>query len=404
MTSSVVVTGMGVAAPNGLGLDAYWDATCSARSGIARISRFDPAPYPAQLAGEVPGFDARTFLPGALLAQTDHMTRLALVAADWALADSGADLRQLSAYDVGVVTAGYAGGVELQQRELEKMRSKGRPRPSAYLSFAWFYAVNTGQISIRNGLKGAGGVVIGEQAGGLDALAQGRRHIRRGGRMTVAGGVDGSLCPWGWACRLAGERLSAERDPDLAYLPFDRRARGHVPGEGGALHILEESEAARRRGARIYGEIAGYGSTFDPPPGSGRPPGLGRAIQLALADAGVEPDGIDVVFADAAGWPEPDRAEAEAINEVFGRYAVPVTAPKTMTGRLSSGAAPLDVAAALLALRDGVIPPTLNSSPDPDHGIDLVTRAPRSAPLRAALVLARGHPGFNSAMVVRAAR
>ncbi|WP_181796543.1 ketosynthase chain-length factor [Streptomyces sp. WELS2] len=401
--TKVVVTGLGVAAPNGLGTQDYWAATRTGKGGIGRVTRFDPSPYPARLAGEVPGFEARDHLPSRLLPQTDHMTRLALVAADWALADAGVKPQELPEFDMGVVTASSSGGFEFGQRELQALWSKGGQHVSAYQSFAWFYAVNSGQISIRNGMKGPSGVVVSEQAGGLDALAQARRQIRKGTRLIVSGGMDASVCTWGWVAQLAGKRLSTSDDPERAYLPFDAGARGHVPGEGGAILILENAEAARSRGARTYGEIAGYGSTFDPRPGSGRPPGLRKAIELALADAGVTPDEVDVVFADAAAIPELDRVEAEALTAVFGARGVPVTAPKTMTGRLYSGAAPLDVATALLAIEEGLIPPTTNVEPADGYGLDLVTGEARPAELRTALVLARGFNGFNSALVVRAA-
>jgi act minimal PKS chain-length factor (CLF/KS beta) len=168
------------------------------------------------------------------------------------------------------------------------------------------------------------------------------------------------------------------------------------------LFVLESADAARARGATSYGEIAGYGATFDPAPGRGRPPTLRRAAELALADAGVAAADVDIVFADAAGVPELDRIEADALRAIFGPHGVPVTAPKTMTGRLSAGGAALDLATALLALRHGVIPPTVNvSHPVPAYEIDLVLR-PRRLPLSVALVLARGHGGFNAAIVVRA--
>jgi act minimal PKS chain-length factor (CLF/KS beta) len=154
----------------------------------------------------------------------------------------------------------------------------------------------------------------------------------------------------------------------------------------------------------VYGELAGHASTFDPKPGSGRPPALARAIRCALADAGLEPPDIDVVFADAAGLPELDRAEAAAISEVFGPEGVPVTAPKALTGRLYSGAGPLDLVCALLSLRDGLIPATAHTSDVPtEYRLDLVRGEARAARVRAALVLARGNGGYNSAMVVRAA-
>ncbi|WP_405448776.1 ketosynthase chain-length factor [Streptomyces achromogenes] len=401
--TKVVVTGLGVAAPNGLGTQDYWAATRTGKGGIGRVTRFDPSQYPSRLAGEVPGFEARDHLPSRLLPQTDHMTRLALVAADWALADAGVKPQELPEFDMGVVTASSSGGFEFGQRELQALWSKGGQHVSAYQSFAWFYAVNSGQISIRNGMKGPSGVVVSEQAGGLDALAQARRQIRKGTQLIVSGGMDASVCTWGWVAQLAGKRLSTSDDPERAYLPFDAEARGHVPGEGGAILILENAEAARSRGARTYGEIAGYGATFDPKPGSGRPPALRKAIELALADAGVTPDEVDVVFADAAAIPELDRVEAEALTAVFGARGVPVTAPKTMTGRLYSGAAPLDVATALLAIEEGLIPPTTNVEPADGYDLDLVAGEARPAGVRTALVLARGFNGFNSALVVRAA-
>ncbi|MGW3666476.1 ketosynthase chain-length factor [Streptomyces sp. NPDC005141] len=403
MTTPVVVTGLGIAAPNGLGTKDFWAATLQGESGIGPVTRFTPDQYPARLAGEVPGFVAEDHLPGRLLPQTDRMTRLALVATDWALEDAEVTPKELNAYDMGVVTASSSGGFEFGQNELQKLWSKGGQFVSAYQSFAWFYAVNSGQISIRNGMKGPSGVVVSDQAGGLDALAQARRQIRKGTRLIVSGGIDASICPWGWVAQLASERLSQKDDPDRAYVPFDPLAAGHVPGEGGAILIMEDLAAARARGARVYGEIAGYGATFDPKPGSDRQPGLRQAIRSALDDAGVAPADIDVVFADAAAVPELDRVEAEAITEVFGPRGVPVTAPKTMTGRLYSGAAPLDVAAALLAIQDGLIPATTNVELAPEYDLDLVTGSPRTASVRAALVIARGYGGFNSAVVVRAA-
>ena len=298
---TAVVTGIGVTAPNGLGLEDYWTATCGGVSGVAAITRFDATTYPARLAGEVPGFVAEHHLPSRLLPQTDHMTRLALVAADWALSDAGIRTDELPEFGMGVVTAASAGGFEFGQRELGNLWRDGGKHVSAYQSFAWFYAVNTGQISIRHGLRGPSGVIVSEQAGGLDAVAHARRNIRKGARLMLTGGVDGSICPWGWAAHLTSLRLSSSGDPSRAYLPFDAAACGHVPGEGGAILVLEQARAALGRGARIYGEIAGYAATFDPRPGGGSGSGLRRAIEAALRDAGATASEVDVVFADDLG-------------------------------------------------------------------------------------------------------
>ncbi|MCI3279336.1 ketosynthase chain-length factor [Streptomyces cylindrosporus] len=402
MTARAVITGIGVATANGLGVDDFWAATRVGKNAIGPVTRFDASSYPARLAGEITGFEAADHLPSRLLPQTDRMTRLALVAADCAFEDADVRPGDIPEFDMGVVTASTSGGFEFGQNELKKLWSQGSQYVSAYQSFAWFYAVNSGQISIRNGMRGPSGVVVSDHAGGLDAIAQARRQIRKGSKLIFSGGFDASICPWGWVAQIAGGRLSTRTDPERAYLPFDADANGYVPGEGGALLILEDEHTARERGARtLYGEIAGYGATFDPKPGSGREPGLRRAIEVALADAGAAAADVDVVFADGAGTPDLDRAEADAITAVFGPGGVPVTAPKTMIGRLYSGAAPVDVVSAVLAIREGIIPPTTNVECAPAYDIDLVVGQPRPASVRTALVLARGHGGFNSAVVVR---
>lgn len=397
--TTTVVTGLGVIAPTGLGVDDYWKATLEGRNGIAPITKFDASGYPSSLAGQVVGFHAADHLPGRLLPQTDHMTRMALAAAQWAWDDAGLDPAQLPEFSAGVVTASSSGGYEFGERELRNLWAKGASYVSAYQSFAWFYAVNTGQISIRHQMRGPTGVLVSDQAGGADAIAQDpqRRpcHARRGCRqLPVLLGVDR---PPRFGTGQHRGRPPPRLPPVLCRRP---RARAR---EGGALLVLEEETAGRARGARIYGVVAGHAATLDPPPGSGRPSTLEAALRGALADADVHPDEVDVVFCDGAAIPELDRIEAAAINAVFGEGAVPVTVPKTMTGRLFSGAVALDAAAALLSIRDGVIPPTINATAAPDLGLDLVTETPRSLPVRIALIVARGIGGFNSALVLRAA-
>ncbi|MFB7941712.1 ketosynthase chain-length factor, partial [Streptomyces sp. NPDC056049] len=402
MSAKAVVTGIGVATPNGLGVDDFWAATRVGKNAIERVTHFDPEQYPSRLAGEIRGFEAEKHLPSRLLPQTDRMTRLALVAADCAFEDAGVQPGDIPEFDMGVVTASTSGGFEFGQNELKKLWNQGSQYVSAYQSFAWFYAVNSGQISIRNGMRGPSGVVVSDHAGGLDAIAQARRQIRKGSKLIFSGGFDASICPWGWVAQIAGGRLSTSDNPDRAYLPFDAAAGGYVPGEGGALLILEDERTARERGAdNVYGEIAGYGATFDPKPDSGREPGLRRAIEVALADAGAQAGDVDVVFADAAGTPRLDREEVDAITAVFGPSGVPVTAPKTMIGRLYSGAAPVDVVTALLAIREGLIPPTTNVELSPAYDIDLVVGQPRTTSIRTALVLARGYGALQQTVLAR---
>lgn len=399
-----VITGVGVVAPNGLDREAWWQATLDGKSGLDVISRFDPARYPARIAGEITGFSATDHAPERLVRETDAMTQYAFAATNEALADAAVDLGAFADTDTAVITANSSGGVEFGQRELQNLYTAGPQAVGAYMSIAWFYAATTGQLSIRHGMRGPCGVQVAEQAGGLDALGQARRVLRKGTRLVLSGGTDASLSPYGLVCQLSTGRLSGHPEPDAAFRPFDAEASGYVPGEGGAMLIVEDADDARTRGApQVYARIAGYAATFDPPPGSGRPPQLRRAITTALSDAGVMPDEVDVVFADAHGVPTLDSQEAEAIVEVFSSDCVPVSVPKTMTGRLYAGGAPLDVAAAVLALRDQVIPPAVNIRPDPRHHLDVVTGASRSARLETALVLARGYGGFNAAVVLRTA-
>ncbi len=399
-----VITGLGVVAPNGIGTDAWWQATLAGTSGIGRITRFDPSKYATQLAGEVSDFEATDFIDNRLIAQTDRWTWMAMAAAQMALDDAKVDHEALDPYKMSVITASASGGNEFGQKEIQNLWGKGPIFVGAYQSIAWFYAATTGQISIKYGMKGPCGVLVAEGAGGLEALWHSRRTIRRGVDVVVSGGTEAPVGPFALTCQQQSFRLSEAREPADAYRPFDRRANGYVPGEGGAIIIVEGAGHAERRGAQTYGEILGYGATNDAHdphrvPADGRH--LARAMSLAIERAGIGPDDIDAIFADASGVPEADRAEAEAIKSVFGERSVPVTAPKSMTGRLYAGGAPLDVAAALLAMRDGVLPPTINLD-EPAEGceLDFVTGGKRTVQLDKVLVSARGFGGFNGAMVL----
>ncbi|GAA3501774.1 ketosynthase chain-length factor [Streptomyces prasinosporus] len=400
---TAVVTGVGVVAPTGVGARGHWESVLAGKSGLGRITRFDPSGYPVRVAGEVPGFDAREEVPGRLVPQTDRFTHFALAAADAALGDAGADPAAFPEYGMAVVTASSSGGTEFGQHEMERLYRNGPSWVGVYQSIAWFYAATTGQVSIRHGMRGPCGVLCCEQAGGLDALGQARRLLDTGSHLVLSGGTDASLCPYGLVAQMSSGHLSAVDDPARAYLPFDPAASGHVPGEGGAFLTVETAESARRRGAGHYGALLGYAAGFDPPPGSGRPPVLAAVIRRALADARLGAADVDVVFADACGTPEQDLAEARAVTEVFGPGAVPVTAPKTLTGRLYAGGAALDAVTALLALSKGVIPHTAGPvGPAPGCEIDLVLGRPRRTAPRTALVLARGHGGFTSALLLGA--
>ncbi|MET9735721.1 ketosynthase chain-length factor [Streptomyces sp. NPDC006458] len=399
------VTGIGVVAPNGTSTETFWKATKEGISALGPVTRQGCEHLPLRVAGEIRAFDPEAAIEERYLVQTDRFTHYALAAADLALEDArlGRVDTDAAPYSVGVVTAAGSGGGEFGQRELQQLWSKGSRFVGPYQSIAWFYAASTGQISIRRGFKGPCGVVASDEAGGLDALAHAARAVRRGTDVLVAGATEAPLAPYSVVCQLGYEELSTVEDPDRAYRPFTSAACGFVPAEGGAMLVVEDEATALERGARVRAHVAGHAATFT---GASRwadsREGLARAIRGALEEAECAPEEVDVVFADALGVPEADRAEALAIADALGAHGtrVPVTAPKTGFGR-GWGAAPvLDTAAAVLAMEDGLIPPTPHVF-DICHDLDLVTGRARSAELGTALVLSRGLMGSNSALLLR---
>ncbi|MFG2869465.1 ketosynthase chain-length factor [Streptomyces sp. NPDC048338] len=401
---NAVVTGVGVIAPNGLSAEAFWKSTSEGLGVLDRITREGCGHLPLRVAGEVRAFDASALIEERFLVQTDRFSHFAMAAASLALDDAGLG-RDAPAdpFSVGVVTAAGSGGGEFGQRELQKLWGQGSRFVGPYQSIAWFYAASTGQISIRGGFKGPCGVVASDEAGGLDSIAHAARAVRRGTGAMVVGAAEAPLAPYSMVCQLGYPELSTVEDPDRAYRPFTTGACGFVPAEGGAMLVVEDEARARERGATVRATVAGHAATFT---GASRweesREGLAHAIRGALDEAGCAPEEIDVVFADALGVPEADRAEALAIADALGAHGtrVPVTAPKTGTGRAYCGAPLLDTAAAVLAMEHGQVPPTPNVF-DICHDLDLVMSRARPAELRTALVLSRGLMGSNAALIVR---
>jgi minimal PKS chain-length factor (CLF/KS beta) len=404
--SALLITGIGVVAPTGVGVEEHWSSLVGGEPAIRPIEGFDAAKYGVRLAGQVRDFVPEEHVDPRLMVQTDRWTWMSLAAATLAAADAGYQSPE-DVYATSVFLAAGSGGNEFSQHEIQGLWAKGPKSVGAYQSIAWFYAASTGQISIRDGFKGPSGVVVSEGAGGLDSIGWARRVVRRGTPAVLVGGTEAGVCPYAVLCQVTGGRLSPATRPEDAYKPFDRRAGGHVVGEGGAILLLEEAGAARARGAqRVWGEIAGYGATHDahhhedPAPDARQ---YARAIRLSLADAGMTPDEVDLVVADGAGTPELDALELQAIHAVFGGRAtpVPVTAPSSWTGRLMAGGSALNVATALLAMRDGIVPGTAYlDDPVDAPGIDLVHQT-RVQDVSTVVVLARGFGGFNSSLVLR---
>jgi minimal PKS chain-length factor (CLF/KS beta) len=405
VTARAVITGLGVVAPSGIGADAHWKTVLAGENRIGRITLFDPGRYATTLAGEVADFDAADHTDRRLAVQTDRWTHLGLAATLLALADAGLPTTADDPYEYGLTLASASGGNLFGQRELQRLWSQPARTVGAYQSIAWFYAASVGQISIRHQFKGPCGVLVGEAAGGLDSLGHAVRLVRRGTPVVLAGGTECPLSPYALVCQQRGGLLSVSADPASAYRPFDVTAGGYVPGEGGAVFVVEDLDHALARGASVYAEVAGWGSTHDARHtdgrGAGDPHQYARAMRLALERAGTSPDEVDVVFPDALGVPRFDLSEAVALRSVFGRRALPVTTQKPLVGRAHQGGAALDVANAVLALRHRVVPPTAGLDRiAPGCELDFVRQA-RSQRSNVALVGARGFDGFNSSIVIR---
>jgi minimal PKS chain-length factor (CLF/KS beta) len=405
--SRLVITGVGVVAPSGVGVEEHWASLLRGELSVRPIETFDAGRYAISLAGQVPGFDVEDHVPGRLRVQTDRWSWMSLAATTMALDDAEYQPLEHDPYATGVFLAAGSGGNEFGQREIQALWSRGPKAVGAYQSIAWFYAASTGQISIRDGLKGPSGVVVSEAAGGLDSIGWARRAVRRGTPAVLVGGTEAGLSPYALLCQTTSGRLSSARRPQDGYKPFDAHTDGQVIGEGGAVLLIEDHDAALARGApRIWGEVAGYAATHDAHHIEAAPPDAeqyARCMTLALADAGVRPEAVALVVADGAGVPELDALEAAAIRAVFGARSlpVPVTAPSGWTGRLMAGGSALNVTTALLAMRDGIAPGVGNlDQPGADYQLDFV-REPRPLDADVVLVAARGAGGFNSSLVLR---
>lgn len=403
----MVITGLGVVAPNGIGKEAFWHATSRGISGIKPISRYPTLHLPISVAGEVSNFIAHDYIERKLINRTDRTTHFVLAAAQEALRDSNIVLEQEDLQRVGAVIANTFGGVEYLGEQSYALYTRGPRYMSVYTAIAWLQVANVGQISIRHSIQGYCKTPVNDMASGLDALGMAYRAIRRkAADVLLAGGCEAPLYPVTLQVLAHGDYAAIGDDPH-AYRPFDRRAAGLLVAEGAGICILEEYEHARRRDARIYGEIVGYGQTNDAH-GLVNPSSDGthyaRAIQLAIQEGNVRPEDIAYFSLDGRAIPTSDQGEAEALHMVFGsnleRLAVSV--PRTMLGHSYAAAGTLDAITALLALEHGLIPPTINcEEPDPRYGLNLVQSEARPLAGSVALLGGRAIGGANVVLALK---
>lgn len=403
----VVVTGMGVVAPNGFGREAFWQSSVNGVCGIRPIQRFPVEDLPIQVAGEVADFQAEQHLERKFIQRTDRVTHFACVAVEEARQDARLDLTLEDPRRVGVVIANTFGGVDYVIKQIAAFYTHGPRAMSAYTAIAWLQIANSGQISLRYGLSGHSKAPVSDTAGGLEALTIAANSIRRGASDVVfAGGSEALLHPL-FLQVFGHSGLSAPGNDPHSYRPFDQRAGGMLLAEGAGICVLEEYEHARQRHAPIYGEILGSGQTNDarsPLVPSSDGTYYARAINLALQDAHLQPTEIDYFNLDGRAEPLADLAEAGALWEVFGKHTanLPVSAPRSMSGHSYAAAGPLDAITTLLALREQQIPPTLNCErPDPSHRLNLVRERAQPFSGSTALIGARGLCGSNIVLALR---
>ncbi len=403
----IVVTGMGAVTPVGNTAAAAWRAVCDGTPGITRISRFDTEGFAAQIAGEVKDFDARQYVDAREARRMDRFTQYAVAAAQEAMDDSGVPITAQNAGRIGVFVGSGIGGIESLEAQFAVMAARGPSRLSPFLIPMLLTDTAAGAISIRFGLRGPNLAVVSACATGAHAVGEGAAAIRRGDAdVMVCGSSEAAVTPMTIAGFAAMRALSTRNDdPAAASRPFEKHRDGFVVGEGAGVLVLESLEHALDRGARVYGEVAGYGATADAshitaPPDDGE--GAARAMQAALEQAQVRPADVQYINAHGTSTPLNDRAETQAIKTVFGDHAakLAVSSTKSMTGHLLGGAGGVESVFCLKAIEDNLIPPTLNyEEPDPDCDLDYVPNGPRRTAVNAAMNNSFGFGGHNASLL-----
>jgi len=405
----VVVTGVGLVSSLGIGTVPTWEALCAGQSGIRAITRFDAEGFGSRIAGEVRGFDPLDFVQKKDVKKMDVFIHYAIAAAEFAQADAGLEVTPEIASRVGVYLASGIGGFSTIEREHRALLKGGPRKISPFFIPAAIINLAAGHVSIRLGAKGPNSATCTACSASAHAVGDAFETIRRGDAdVMVAGGSEAAITPMGVGGFAAMRALSTRNDePTRASRPFDRERDGFVIGEGAGVIILEARDLALARGARIYAELVGYGMTGDAhhltaPPEDGN--GALRVMQLAIAQAGIAADQVDYVNAHGTSTPFNDRIETLAIKRCFGDHArtLAISSTKSMTGHLLGAAGGLEAGIAVLAIREQVIPPTINlENPDPDCDLDYVPHVKRTATIEYALSNSFGFGGTNASLLFK---
>jgi len=405
----VVVTGIGLVSALGIGTRETWEALLAGQSGVTRITRFDVSGYATQIAAEVKGFDPLAFIEKKEIKKMDLFIQYAIAAAQFAMDDSGLQITDANAPNIGVYIGSGIGGFITIEREHEALLNGGPRKVSPFFIPSAIINLASGQVSIRFGAKGPNSATCTACSASAHAIGDAYEIIKRcDADAMIAGGSEAAIC----AMSVGGfgqlRALSTRNDePARASRPFDKDRDGFIIGEGAGVLILEELEHARRRGARIYAEIVGYGMSSDAyhmtaPSEDGD--GARRVMAMAVRKAGIAPSDVDYINAHGTSTPYNDRLETLAIRNCFGEHAemLAISSTKSMTGHLLGGAGGLEAGITALAVHQQIAPPTINlDDPDPECDLDYVPHQSRQMPIRYALSNSFGFGGTNAALLFK---
>ncbi len=406
----VVITGIGVVTPLGCDIKRFWERNVNGVSGVRRVQMFDVSPYPSQIAGEVVEFNPNDFLSKKDQRRADLYCHYAMGAAKLALKDSGLNAAMEDNTRIGVIVASGIGGLQSLQVQHRTLIEKGPGRCSPFMIPQMICNMAAGLIAIEFKLKGPNYAVVSACASGSHALGDAMRLIQYGDAdVMISGGSDASICALAFAGFSALRALSTRNEePTKASRPFDKERDGFVIGEGAGILVLEELEHARKRGAQIYCELAGYGATCDAyhetaPEENGD--GAARAMQRAIQDAHANADEVDYINAHGTSTLLNDLCETRAIKRALGdelSRRVMISSTKSMTGHLLGAAGAVEAAVCALAIKHGVVPPTINySTPDPECNLDYIPNTAREKKVRLALSNSLGFGGHNATLAFR---
>jgi len=405
----VVVTGMGVLAPNGNNVSEYWNALTAGQSGIDHITSFDTTDFPVKIAGELSNFDPDQYFERKEVRKLDPFTVYALVASNEAMKMSGLDAGGFDSQRAGVMLGCGIGGITTLLAEHVVLRNRGARRVSPFFVTKLIANIAGGQIAIKWDLQGSNQTVNSACASATDAIGLALRVIQSGtADIMVAGGTEASIrdLPLAGFSKIRALCNTAD-PPQSASRPFDKDRSGFIMGEGAGILVLETEEHAKSRGATILGELAGYGSTNDAfhvtQPAEGGA-GAVKAMQLAMEDAGAEPEEVDYINAHGTSTPYNDKNETIAIKTVFGDHArkLKISSTKSMTGHLLGASGGIEAIAALKAIEKQIIPPTINyKTPDPDCDLDYVPNTAEETQVNSVLSNTFGFGGHNAVVFMR---